>query len=206
MSCHEALSVGDVIAATLVDVPGLWFDGPAGWYALTCRPQREEAAERWLAARGVYAFHPVVGRMVRVRGHVRDYTRRYLPGYVFARFAGVPRPFAVMTCPFLTGALCLSSGHWGQLHRSGLRALHAMRAVDAAQEARRDGARARKAAAARLRVGDTALFRSGPMAGQRCEVVELTPEFGARVRLTLFGGLVPVKADVQDLVKLHLGT
>jgi transcription antitermination factor NusG len=201
MSWMGRLQIGDVIPAT-APAAALCYDGAAEWYALLCQPQREEAAERWLKQRGVYSFHPVLRRKQRVRGHLREYTRRYLPGYVFARFDGAPRVHAVLACPMIVGALCASSGRWGKLDAGRLRALHAMRAVDEAQEARHKQDRQRLRRASRLRAGDAALFRSGPLAGLRCEVVSLTASDGVQVRLTLLGGDVPATVDAADLVKL----
>ncbi|WP_226782762.1 transcription termination/antitermination NusG family protein [Oceaniglobus trochenteri] len=198
----SSFAIGDMVTPAPA-AAALSLGGAREWYALLCQPQREEAAERWLALRGVYAFHPVLRRKQRVRGHLREYTRRYLPGYVFARFDGAPRPHAVLACPFITGALCGSFGHWGRLDAGRLASLHAMRAVDEAKEAQRRSEKARRVAAARLRPGDRALFRSGPMAGQHCEVVALTAADGVQVRLTLLGGVVAAQADTADLVKLR---
>lgn len=170
--------------------------GPAGWYALTVAAQREDQAEAWLARRGVYAFHPVVVRRVVQRGRRREYLRRYLPGYVFARFPGLPVAHRVLDCPFVTGALALQSGVWGRLDPRDLRAIHAMRKVEDAAAARRSAS-----VRSRLSVGCAALFRTGPLAGLRCEVAEVSGA-GVLVTLSLFGGEVSARAECADLVPL----
>lgn len=184
-------------------VQDLCAPGPARWHALRVRRMREDQVEAWLARHGVYAFHPVVRRRVRVRGAVRDYDRRYLPGYVFARFPGPPAVHLVMACPWITGALCRTGGEWGVLDPDGLRAIHAMRRLDADRREAQAAARARAIQAAQLRAGDQALFRAGPLADYCAEVVELTADGGARVQLRLFGGDVLVTARASDLVRIN---
>jgi len=177
--------------------------GASGWYALTVAPQREDQAEAWLARRGVYGFHPVLTRKRRRFGRVVEHHRRYLPGYVFARFVGAPVVHAVLSCPFVTGAITLADGRWGVLDPAGLRAIHAMRRRDAEAEAARRAAAARQRRARMLSVGDAAMFRSGPFSGFRCEVVDLPAGGGATVRLVLFGREVVTPADGADLVPMQ---
>ncbi|WP_283178648.1 transcription termination/antitermination NusG family protein [Gemmobacter sp. 24YEA27] len=176
--------------------------GKPDWYALRVAPQREDEAEAWLGIRGVSAFHPVLARQVRRHGILREYHRRYLPGYVFARFKGEPLPHRVMSCPWIIGALCLSNGEWGVLERSGLRKIHAMRKIDAGQRDARAALRARRLAEARLRSGDGVMFRSGPFAGFRAEVVELKAEGGAMVKFELFGRETLIAATDDALIPL----
>ncbi|MGR3376045.1 transcription termination/antitermination NusG family protein [Salipiger abyssi] len=196
---YRELEVDDVVLRDKAVAP-ICKPGPAGWYALLCAPQRERQAEAWLAARGVYAFHPVTVRRSRQRGRVREYHRRYLPGYVFARFAGVPVAHRVLASPFLFGALCRRDGEWGVLGPKRLAALHEMRIRDERQEQDRRARKKAAAAARRVRAGDTALFRAGPFAGLQCEVVELLADGGARVQLELFGRPTPATASPDDLV------
>lgn len=197
-----ALSIGDTV--TLGSARGaIVTPGPSRWYALRVTPQHEDQAEAWLRLRGVYAFHPVLMRRVRQGGHVRLYARRYLPGYVFARFRGDPVRHAVLTCPFITGALCRSDGQWGVLEPDRLRQIHAMRQLDAKGEAARKVKAAQRLAAALARPGEAAMFTGGAFAGARCEVVELNADGGATVRMNLFGGEVLVSAQAADLVGLR---
>lgn len=199
------LVVGDVVGACAAR-PDLVQGGPANWYALRVAPQREDQAEAWLRLRGVYGFHPVLQRKVHRFGKVRSYQRRYLPGYVFARFHGVPLVHEVLACPFILGALCHSSGVWGVLERSKLSAIHAMRSVDAqAKDARRADALRRRQAAA-LRQGDAVIFRDGPFEEVRGEVVALQADGGVTVRLVLFGREVDVGAPVGDVVALRIAS
>lgn len=191
---------GQDVAGSLICHPG-----SARWYALRVAPQREDQAEAWLRMRGVYAFHPVLPRKVKRFGKVCEYQRRYLPGYVFARFPGEPVVHAVTASPFITGAITMADGRWGKLDPSGLRAIHAMRRVDEAAEAARRADRARQRRASAVRAGDSAMFRSGPFAAFCCEVVELRADGGARVRLNLFGREVVAQAAPRDLVRLAKG-
>lgn len=67
--------------------------GPARWYALLARPVCEQSAVAALQVRGVQAGTPVQSvweRSRRVAARKRLVHRRLLPGYVFARFGGVP--------------------------------------------------------------------------------------------------------------------
>lgn len=207
MPAHRSflsLSVGDSVS--LGHAPAaLVSPGPARWYALRVTPQREDQAEAWLRLRGVYAFHPVLMRRVTRAGKVRDYARRYLPGYVFARFRGEPRAHLVLNCPFITGALCRSDGDWGVLEPQKLTAIHAMRKLDAEGEVARKVKAAQRRAASLARPGEAAMFTGGAFAGARCEVVELNADGGATVRMSLFGGEVLVAAQAADLVGLHKG-
>jgi len=200
MAGNLDFSVGDVVGS--VARGGAIFDGDGGprWYALRVASQREDQAEAWLNQRGVYGFHPVQIRKTRRFGRVREYVRRYLPGYVFAEFPAAPVIHRVLICPFITGALTLRCGAWGQIDPDGLRAIHAMRRVDAdAQEAHAATKKRRRLAVA-LRVGDTAMFKAGPFAGVRCEVVSIKAAGGLAVRLSLFGRETSVESSVDDLV------
>lgn len=198
------LAVGDMVQAAPTD-RAICAPGPARWYALRVAPQREDQAEAWLRLRGVYAFHPVKVQRVRRHGVMREIHRRYLPGYVFARFPGDPLVHRVRSCPFVTGALCRSDGAWGVLEPHKLAAIHAMRKLDAAGEAASKARAAQRRAAAMARPGGPALFTGGAFAGARCEVVELDADGGARVRMSLFGGEVLVAAKAADLMGLRKG-
>ncbi|MBR9840221.1 MAG: hypothetical protein GYB50_20360 [Rhodobacteraceae bacterium] len=202
---YLSLRVGDAVPTE--DSPAAIFGrGGSAWYALLCRPQQERHAESWLAARGVYAFHPVTSRRTRVRGKLREYERRYLPGYVFARFDGIPVPHRVLTSPFLTGALCRSDGQWGVLGPKRLAALHEMRARDLRQEDERQEQKRRAAAARRVRAGDRAMFRAGPFEGLPCEVVEIDAAGGVKVRFDLFGRENFATAIGDTLTVLRVGS
>lgn len=198
------LSIGDAVTLAPSGA-ALVTPGPSRWYALRVTPQREDQAEAWLRLRGVYGFHPVLMRRVTRHGRPRDYARRYLPGYVFARFRGQPVVHRVLSCPFITGALCRADGQWGVLEPQKLQAIHAMRKLDAEGEAMRAARAQRRRAQSVARVGEAALFTGGAFAGARCEVVDLNADGGATVRMHLFGGEVLVGASAADLVGLHKG-
>lgn len=181
----------------------LYHPGPKRWYALRVAPQREDQAEAWLKLRGVYSFHPVQTRKVRRFGKVREYDRRYLPGYVFASFAGDPVVHGVLACPFITGALVRSDGVWGVLEPRKLRAIHAMRGLDAETEEARRVEVARRKRLSAVRVGDAALFRSGPFEAFDCEVIEVKAAGGVKVKLSLFGREVVSEASPDDLERVR---
>ncbi|PTX38709.1 transcription antitermination factor NusG [Gemmobacter caeni] len=198
---QTALRIGDVLPPR--DVAGIVLPGPSRWYALRVAPQREDEVEGWLRKRGVYAFHPVLKRQTRARGVVRTYHRRYLPGYVFARFCGDPVVHMVMSCPWVIGALCRADGHWGVLEPSRLQAIHAMRKRDERIERDLAADQLRRREASRMRAGDHAMFRVGPFAELPCEVVELVADGGVRLRFQLFGREVVVDGVAEDLVPLR---
>jgi len=198
---YADLHVGDLAIAS-GGRPPIFVPGRRKWFALRVRPQREDEAGKWLSLRGVYAFHPVLPRRVMVKGKVREYQRRYLPGYVFACFKGWPIVHAVRDCPFITGALSHSSGEWGVLDPKDLPAIHAMRKVDAAgRKARRDELVQRRRKL-RLREGDQVLFASGPFVEMKGELVELVADGGARIQIQLFGRPTVVDASRRDLVPI----
>lgn len=191
--------IGDVVPA--LPRSAIYEPGAARWFALRVDPQREDQVEAWLRLRGVYAFHPVRMRQTVRFGKVREYARRYLPGYVFARFPGEPVIHQVTRAPFIIGALTCSKGHWGVLEPKRLQAIHAMRHLDETQRKDRAASLARRAADARIRAGDSALFQAGPFAGFPCEVVELLADGGAIVRVMIFGRETPAAARAGELIK-----
>ncbi len=200
----KGLTIGDRLPPAPAAAPAALFSpGPPRWHALRVAPLTEVRVEAWLEARGVEAFHPVLIRQVRQCGRLVRRERRYLPGYVFALFPGEAVPHAVTAHRFVYGAICRADGTWGALDPASLQAIMAMRRVDAALEAQRRAARARVRAALRVRAGERALFRAGPLAGQACEVVELRADGGAVVRLAMLGGLTDVATDAAELVPLR---
>lgn len=194
--------IGDRVDS-LVGPSPLWSPGAPRWHALRVAPLAEARVEAWLRQRGVDAFHPVVVRQVRERGRLVTRERRYLPGYVFARFPGVPVIHAVCGHRDVYGAICRADGNWGVLDPASLQAIKGMRRVEADLTGRRLAEVERARAALRVRAGDRALFRAGPLAGQACEVVELRPDGGAVLRLRLFGVEALVKGAAVDLVPLR---
>lgn len=194
--------IGDVVEVT-GQKAAIFYPGQSRWYALRVAPQREDQVEAWLGLRGVYGFHPVLARKARRHGVVREYHRRYLPGYVFARFEGDPIEHAVMACPWVLGALCRSDGEWGILERKRLAAIHSMRKIDLLQKEAKAAARARRFAEARLRRGDSVLFRSGPLAGFKAEVVELTADGGSAVKFEIFGREALIHSSGDNLLPLR---
>lgn len=195
--------IGDRVGPAVAESGALFAPGPRRWYALRVAPQSEARVEGWLARRGVYAFHPVLIRRVRQRGQLREVARRYLPGYVFAAFPGIPWPHLVCAHRDILGAICRADGHWGALDPEGLRAIHKMRALDRENLMALRSERIRRRQALAPKAGDPALFRNGPLAGLTCEVVEIAAQGGALVRLRMFGGDVVTSVDAQSLVPLR---
>ncbi len=171
--------------------------GHPRWHVLTALPQREDAAERWLALRGVYAFHPVKSRVTRIRGREVEHWPRYLPGYVFARFPHRAIRHRVLSCPFVTGAIAMQTGAWGIIPPAALRGIHSMRKPDNADQ---DQIRR----ADRIRRGDRVKILSGLCGvGQTVEVHEVR-HGKARVRLPMFGSDVPADIDLRRLERVGL--
>lgn len=168
--------------------------GPARWYGLVVPPQREGAAEAWLALRGVYSFHPVKSRTVKIRGKCIRRESRYLPGYVFARFDGSIIWHRVQASPFISDAIRLSSGQPATLNPNDLKGIYAMRHRD---EAEADAERQART----IRPGDRARILSGVFEGNEVEVCEIRSG-EAVLRLTMFGDCVPVRIPLAGLHKI----
>lgn len=174
-------------------------DGGPRWHALITHTQRDDEAEHWLHLRGVYAFHPIRRRATRLRGKVMEYKRRYIPGYVFARFPGAAIPHRVMSCPFISGVVTMQSGDWGILRPADLRKLYAMRDLDRAQESERMAKRKR---ARGIKAGDRVRILSGLWyEGQETEVLDVQGGM-ARVMVHMFGTQMEAHADVARLRKV----
>lgn len=172
--------------------------GHPRWHCLTVLSQREDAAEAWLAKRGVYAFHPVKTRRTMIRGRVQETFPGYLPGYVFARFPARPIRHRVLACPFITGALAMQTGQWGVIVPASMRGLHSMRKPE---DADRDAAQRR---ADTIRKGDRVRILSGLTGvGQVTEVVEIRAA-RARVRLRMFGSDIPAEVPLDQLERVGL--
>jgi transcription antitermination factor NusG len=178
-------------------------DGLTRWHALLVFPQREAAARAWLDARKVYSFYPVRQQDRVIRGKKSTVERRYLPGYLFARFNGAPiwhrilRDHATdMGSPFIRDAIRLHSGEPGVLMPQSLSALLDMRSRDEmlteAQQARR-----------LVKPGCRARVKNGAYQGQEVEVVTLTAAGGATFRLRMFGGEFDVEVDASRLERIE---
>lgn len=196
------LSIGDQLPPASGRV-ALFEPGPAGWYALRVAPQREGWVEARLALFGVLGFHPVTTQTVQRRGMRKRLVTRYLPGYVFARFPGWPVIHQVLAVPHVLGALAVEDGRWAMIKPDDLRSLYGMRDRDAQIEDAIKAEAARRRAANALRSSDSALFRSGPLAGRSCEVVEISGAGDVRVRLRLFGSDQVVTTQADDLVPIR---
>lgn len=182
MNEHHAWTLGQTVPYAPRRL--VWQDAPR-WYCLIAMPQQEGATVAWLKRKGIDAFFPVTSvAQRRPRAKIKSVMvhRKYLPGYVFARFPGEPvwhELFGI--CPFIANVMRLRSGVPGILHPDDMRKISAMRAVDEeAQAARRK--------AMMLRKGDKARILDGVMEGWEVEVHEVDTSTGkAKFRITLFG-------------------
>lgn len=200
--------IGQVIPAGQDwDRRAIFEDGPARWHALCVPVMKEDQAEAWLKIRGVYAFHPIKRKQTKLRGKVIERKKRYLPGYVFARFPGRAIPNRVLECPFITDAIRLPNtevrpgilhpGEWAILSPHDLRGIHAMRAQEDAQHRARENAR-------RIRRGDRVRVLGGLMGedGQEVEVLELKANGRVKFRIRMFGADVPAEATLDRVTKI----
>lgn len=147
------------------------------WHCLLAYPQAESKARAWLDRKGLEAFYPVETIQ---RPRKPAYERRYLPGFVFARFPGdVLWHELFRVCPFVHDVLRFRSGIPGRIRASDLTSIMAMRSVDQAQAAEQQ-ARKRIFKGARVRITE------GPMEGFESEVVEIRAG-RAKLTITLFG-------------------
>lgn len=195
----EQYQIGQVFEATMPNE--IFADGGARWHALIVAPMREQHAEGWLKARGVYSFHPVRVRHKKIRGATRRIVSRYLPGYVFARFPGRIITHRVVGTPFITDMIRMANGEPGKLDPEALRALHAMREVDEQTQEAEARKRRKLKEQSRLRRGDRAVLLTGVMAGQSVEVLELKAG-RAKFSIRMFGGDIPAEADIGELQKV----
>lgn len=172
-------------------------EGKPRWHALTVPVMKEAAAEAWLKRRGVYSFHPVKGKTVFIKGKAIERKRRYLPGYVFARFPGQPIIHKVLASQFISGAISFKSGVWGILSPDDLRGIHTMRDVDHEAETA-------KRSASLLSKGDRVRVLGGLTGDddQEVEIVELTTDGRVKFKLRLFGTDVPAETSVDKVVKV----
>lgn len=165
------------------------------WHAVMVKPQKEAAAQAWLDRCGVYSFYPVTTRTIMVRHKRKQIVSRYLPGYLFARFPGIPIVHKVMARDLLIrDFMRLRDGRIGILAPDDLEALHAMRAMD-------EEAKERIRQAALIRTGDKVRILSGILDGLDSEVVEIRGAT-AVVRLTMFGGERTADVDIAKLGKV----
>lgn len=173
------MQVGDVVPWD--PRPSLFLPGEPRWHALQCAPLREEKATAHLRQHGVTAFFVVKEKHVTVRGKPMVRKQHFLPGYVFAKFPGVPVWHRVMDpenpARLIRGVLRLSSGEPGRLRVEDLRTLRELADRD---EEREEAERARSLA----KVGDVVRIEAFGATG---EVVEITAWGGKRVRFMLFG-------------------
>jgi transcription antitermination factor NusG len=177
-------------------VRDLFHPGAPRWHALVTAPQAETKAEGWLGAHvpGCDAFHPVQAYRVRIRGREHDRHRRYIPGYVFARFPGPViwhRLFAF--CPYVRDAIRLTSGLPAALDPRDLVRLHGMRAADEAQEQA-------KARARLFNRGDRVRVLGGLWAGQETELLDVEGTTGT-IRVRLFNAEHEVRVSLAGLDK-----
>lgn len=194
---YQDLKIGD--ALPFDEQKPIIHKGRAQWFGLKCVPKAESHLKAWLAIRGIYAFYPVTKarrRIPRSRVKFVEYERRYLPGYVFARFDGEPvwnRFFD--QCPFAHDVIRYQlSGQPGPLNPVDLAKLHAMRSVD---EARQESAKQART----IRKGDRVRFFFSGIEFENVEVLEISGMFG-KVKLGLLGK-DEIKVSLHDMQKMQ---
>ncbi len=168
--------------------------GEPRWHAVMVKPQKEAAAQAWLGQCGVYSFFPVTTRERKWQGKRKILTSRYLPGYLFARFPGIPIAHKIMARDrLIRDFMRLRDGRIGILAPADLEALHAMRAQD-------EEAKERQRQAALIRTGDRVRILYGILDGIDSEVLEIKGPM-AVVRLVMFGSERTADVDIGKLAK-----
>jgi transcription antitermination factor NusG len=183
---------------TLPSAGAFHLEGDPRWHALIVIPQKEQATEAMLARHGVYSFHPVTTRTVRIRGKRKTVQSRYLPGYVFARFPGPVLWHKLVASPLVADAVRHSSGWPAALMPGDLERLHAMRAMDEAEAERQRQAKM-------IRRGDRVRILSGAFEGEEVEVMSLA-NGAVHVRMCILGSELPVQivfSGVEKIQPLH---
>lgn len=166
------------------------------WYALMVRPQQEESAHAWLERFGVVSFYPVVEARRSRRGKTFTYQRRYLPGYLFAKFPGEPIWHVLLSSPFIRDVIRMHNGTPGILHPDTLHRLHAMRKLDLDIEARRRERR-------KINAGDMVRVKSGPLEGFEIETVEVDAATGkGKFSVMIFGRVSDAEMSLDNVEKL----
>ncbi len=181
--------------------PMIVMAGSQTWFGLRGNPQCEGKAKAWLKRHvdRSYSFFPVTKarkKMPRTSIGWVDYERRYLPGYLFARFPGEPiwnRLFD--QCPFIFDVIRYTErpDTPAIIDPRSLDALHAMRSLDEENKA--------KAAARRtVRRGDKVNFNIAGKDYQVVEVMEIKGTLG-KVKVNLLGR-DEMWVDVGDMTKV----
>lgn len=192
---YQSLKRGDTVEAT--SPQALFEDGSPRWHALFIRPQREAAAQAWLAFRDVYSFYPVTRHTVTIRGKRKTHERRYLPGYLFAEFAGPVVWHRVFATTLIADTIRMASGTPGILMPEDVEAIHAMRSRDEDRVATRR-------LASTIRPGDKAFIKTGALAGQVVEVATINAG-KATFRSRMFDSERHVEIGAEDLEKVQMG-
>lgn len=164
-------------ALTGAERRSLYTEGPSQWYGLLTTPQGEERAQAMLEHANVYSFFPVTKAKRLRRGKRVDVKRRYLPGYLFARFPGTPRWHRVLAQPFIRDVIRRQDGWPAPIAASTLDRIYAMR--DTIEE--------RDRAARTFRKGERARILEGSLEGEIVEFVEVRGSMGV-FSLGLLGG------------------
>jgi transcription antitermination factor NusG len=160
-------------------------------------PQREAPTRIWLEEHGVEAFYPVTSSSAIYRGKRITRTRRYLPGYVFAKFPGEPIWWRIMSDPRrnVRDVIRMHDGTPGWLHAETLKQLEAMREVD-------EEAKERDRIARNIRRGDRVRIKTGPFTDfTDVEVVDVRGRQGI-VHIMIFGRATEVEINLDGVEKI----
>jgi transcription antitermination factor NusG len=170
--------------------------GAPRWYCLIVYKEREAPTRLWLGEHGVDSFYPVTISKQRYRGRDIARVRRYLPGYVFARFNGDPIWWRIMGDERrnIRDVLRMHDGTPGRLHEDTLTQLQAMREVDEALEERKRAART-------IRKGDRVRIKVGELVDWEVEIVGIKGPRGV-FHVKLFGSDHSAEVDLNNVEKL----
>jgi transcription antitermination factor NusG len=128
----KQLRIGEAVAPRRSVVTDI---GGPRWHALLTVAQGEYRAKDWLLRRGaVDAFYPVQRNRQCFKGRWMERETRYLPGYLFVKFAGEPYWARIFgeDSPYIRDAIRLSPDRFGVrwpgiLTSSTIEKIHAMR-------------------------------------------------------------------------------
>lgn len=161
------------------------------WFALITKPQKEAKVRSFFGQRGLPAFFPSEWREVGPQSRRRKYEAPLVTRYVFVMFRKEPHWHKIAALSHLFSGV-VSDGVWPKpIPVPVIEHLQGMTVeAERLREARRE--------LLRVREGDKAIIRGGPLGGFLCgvsevvgQIAELDLPFGARV-----------KADLADLERV----
>ncbi|WP_395543258.1 transcription termination/antitermination NusG family protein [Neotabrizicola sp. sgz301269] len=135
------------------------------WFAFTTPPQKERAALAWLERREIEAWYPTQTKyrtVPRAKVKRQKYEAVVVPRYIFARFTGYPQWDILRTCKHLSGVVSYED-HPAPISDTTLMQM-------AAVPQRLEEIRERETERRRIRPGDKAKVKDGPLEGWLVDV------------------------------------